>query len=104
MAKERFDLTSGKNLMWTVTDNENGIVIEFREGLFNESQEVKLLTEFTYGDAPRMARIMREIGVMAQDVTSWTEMKQVCRELKKPEVQATFKAIIVDTIDNICRM
>ena len=43
-------------------------------------------------------------GVMAQDVTSWTEMKQVCRELKKPEVQATFKAIIVDTIDNICRM
>ena len=38
-------------------------------------------------------------GVMAQDVTSWTEMKQVCRELKKPEVQATFKAIIVDTID-----
>ena len=62
MAKERFDLTSGKNLMWTVTDNENGIVIEFREGLFNESQEVKLLTEFTSGDAPRMARIMREIG------------------------------------------
>ena len=43
-------------------------------------------------------------GVMAQDVTSWTEMKQVCRELKKPEVQAAFKAIIVDTIDNICRM
>ena len=43
-------------------------------------------------------------GVMAQDVTSWIEMKQVCRELKKPEVQATFKAIIVDTIDNICRM
>ena len=62
MVKERFELTSGKDLMWTVTDNENGIVIDFREGLFNESQEVKLLTEFTYGDAPRMARIMREIG------------------------------------------
>lgn len=62
MAKERFELTSGKDLMWTVTGNENGIVIEFREGLFNESQEVKLQTEFTYGDAPRMARIMREIG------------------------------------------
>lgn len=30
MAKERFELTSGKDLMWTVTDNENGIVIEFR--------------------------------------------------------------------------
>lgn len=62
MAKERFELTSGKALMWTVTDNENGVAIEFREGLFNESQEVKLLTEFTSGDAPRMARIMREIG------------------------------------------
>ena len=62
MAKERFTLTSGKDLMWTVTDNENGIAIEFREGLFNESQEVKLIAEFTYGDAPRMARIMREIS------------------------------------------
>ena len=38
-------------------------------------------------------------GVVAQDITSWTEMKQVYRELKKPEVQQTFKAIIVDTID-----
>lgn len=38
-------------------------------------------------------------GVIAQDITSWTEMKQVYRELKKPEVQQTFKAIIVDTID-----
>ena len=38
-------------------------------------------------------------GVIAQDVTTWGEMKQVFRELKKPEVQATFKAVIVDTID-----
>lgn len=38
-------------------------------------------------------------GVMAQDVTSWTDMKQVFRELKKPEVKETFKAIIIDTID-----
>jgi hypothetical protein len=38
-------------------------------------------------------------GVIAQDVTSWGEMKQVYRELKKPEVQANFKAVIVDTID-----
>lgn len=62
MAKERFELTSGKDLMWTVKDNESGIAIEFREGLFNESQEVKILTGSTCGDAPRMARIMREIG------------------------------------------
>lgn len=38
-------------------------------------------------------------GVMAQDVTSWGEMKQVYRELKKPEVKAVYKSIIVDTID-----
>lgn len=38
-------------------------------------------------------------GVMAQDITSWAEMKQVYRELKKPEVREAFKAIIIDTID-----
>lgn len=38
-------------------------------------------------------------GVMAQDITSWSEMKQVYRELKKPEVKEAFKAIIIDTID-----
>ena len=38
-------------------------------------------------------------GVIAQDVTSWGEMKQVFRELKKPEVQNAFKAVIIDTID-----
>ena len=38
-------------------------------------------------------------GVMAQDITSWAEMRQVYRELKKPEVKATFNAIIIDTID-----
>lgn len=62
MVKERFVLTSGKNLMWTVTDNESGIAIDFREGLFNESQEVKLPADFAPGDVLRMASIMREIG------------------------------------------
>lgn len=38
-------------------------------------------------------------GIIAQDVTSWGEMKQVARELKKPEVQQTFKTICVDTVD-----
>lgn len=38
-------------------------------------------------------------GVIAQDITSWSEMKQVMRELKKPEVRATFDAVVVDTID-----
>ena len=39
MAKERFELTPGKSLMWTVTDKENRIAVDFREGLFNESQK-----------------------------------------------------------------
>ena len=38
-------------------------------------------------------------GVMAQDITSWSEMRQVYRELKKPEVREAYNAIIVDTID-----
>ena len=36
---------------------------------------------------------------MAQDVKSWSEMKMILRELKKPEVQNTFKCIVIDTID-----
>ena len=38
-------------------------------------------------------------GVMAQDVTSWAEMKQVYRQLKMPEVQAMYRCVIIDTID-----
>ncbi len=38
-------------------------------------------------------------GVMAQDVNTWGEMKQIYRELKKPEVKAMYKAVIVDTVD-----
>ena len=38
-------------------------------------------------------------GVIAQDITTWGEMKQVVRELKKPEVKARFKSLIIDTAD-----
>lgn len=38
-------------------------------------------------------------GVIAQDITSWSEMKTAYRELKKPEVREHFKAVVVDTID-----
>lgn len=38
-------------------------------------------------------------GVMAQDITSWGEMKQVYRELKKPAVKEMYQSIVVDTID-----
>ena len=38
-------------------------------------------------------------GVLAQDITTWGQMKEVLRELKKPEVKSMFKTIIVDTVD-----
>ena len=38
-------------------------------------------------------------GIIAQDVTSWAEMKMVLRELKKPEVREKFKTLIIDTVD-----
>lgn len=37
-------------------------------------------------------------GVIAQDVTSWSEMRQVWRELKKPEVKEAYKTLIIDTV------
>lgn len=38
-------------------------------------------------------------GVYAQKINNWSELKLVCRELKKPEVQEKFKCICFDTIE-----
>jgi len=38
-------------------------------------------------------------GVMAQDVTTWGEMKQVVRQLKDPAVKEMFSSVAVDTVD-----
>lgn len=38
-------------------------------------------------------------GVRPIDVANWSEMRQIYRELKKPEVQNVYKAVVVDTID-----
>lgn len=38
-------------------------------------------------------------GVIAQDITTWGEMKQVLKQLDDPEVKDMFKSIIVDTAD-----
>lgn len=43
-------------------------------------------------------------GVMAQDIDSWTTMRQVVRELKKPEVKATFKTLVIDTVDLLSQL
>lgn len=37
--------------------------------------------------------------VIPQDVTSWSEMRAVLRDLKKPAVKERFKTVIIDTID-----
>ena len=38
-------------------------------------------------------------GVYHQDIATWGEMKQVLRELKKPEVKERYKSLIIDTAD-----
>ena len=38
-------------------------------------------------------------GVIAQDIITWGDMRQTYNQLKKPEVKARFKAVIVDTVD-----
>ena len=38
-------------------------------------------------------------GVIAQDITSWAEMKQVLRQLDDPEVKENFKSVVIDTVD-----
>lgn len=37
-------------------------------------------------------------GVIAQDITKWSDYKLVIRQLAKPEVQERFQTIILDTI------
>nr|DAG71470.1 MAG TPA: DNA packaging protein [Caudoviricetes sp.] len=38
-------------------------------------------------------------GIVAQDVASWSEMKQVLRQLDDPDVKDMFKTIVIDTVD-----
>jgi hypothetical protein len=46
---------------WVLTDRENGIVITFDEGLFNESHNVTPLEDISH-TPQELARIMREMG------------------------------------------
>jgi hypothetical protein len=38
-------------------------------------------------------------GVKAQPIQTWGEVKQVLRDLKRPEVKAVYSTIVVDTVD-----
>lgn len=62
---ERFVLQESKDFGWWVcTDKCNGIVIKFRDKLFNESQKVTTLEDFdiTKISISNIAKILREIG------------------------------------------
>lgn len=38
-------------------------------------------------------------GIVAQDIGSWSDVRMVMKELKKPEVKEAFSTIIFDTLD-----
>ena len=67
MSNERFTLKAEANLTWLVSDTESGFSIRFREGMFNETQEV--IKPDTLPDVPEgveqavfFAGIMRAFG------------------------------------------
>lgn len=70
MSNERFTLTPSANSMWTVSYKETGFSITFREGMFNETQEVKNPDTLPQVEdlASWTARAMSSIGdYMAQE-------------------------------------
>jgi hypothetical protein len=46
---------------WVLTDKENGVIITFEDGKFNETQKVTLLDD-TRLTANELAKVMREMG------------------------------------------
>lgn len=38
-------------------------------------------------------------GIIAQDIHTWSEFKQVVRELRKEEVHEKFQSVVIDTLD-----
>lgn len=46
---------------WVLTDKENGVIITFEEGKFNETQKVTLLDD-TRLTSSELAKAMREMG------------------------------------------
>ena len=49
---------------WVLTDKENGVIITFEDGKFNETQKVTLLDD-TRLTANELAKVMRELGEWA---------------------------------------
>lgn len=43
-------------------------------------------------------------GVLAYDIINWSTLKQVARELKKPEVKKIYKTLVFDTVDLLAQL
>ena len=50
---------------WVLTDTEEGIVVRFEDGKYNETQKVTIIDDKPNPSAAKLARVMREIGEWA---------------------------------------
>ncbi len=50
---------------WVLTDAENGVVVKFEDGCFNETQQVTILEDKPEPSPNKWAKIMRELGEWA---------------------------------------
>lgn len=50
---------------WVLTDTEEGIVVRFEDGKYNETQKVTIIADKPKPSAAKLARVMREIGEWA---------------------------------------
>ncbi len=59
---EKFELTAGDNMMWTVRDTESNVCLSFREGLFNDTQRIETPDTMTEEQALHLPTTLREMG------------------------------------------
>lgn len=50
---------------WVLTDTEEGIVVRFEDGKYNETQKVTIIDDKPNPSAAKLARVMREMGEWA---------------------------------------
>lgn len=54
-------------LWWVLTDTENGIVCQFKEGEFNETQKFTILNDVPRPDASMLAKLAAEMSDWLRD-------------------------------------
>lgn len=100
---DKFKLTPLPGLMWTVEDKERGIKVSFREGLFNETQNVEM--KDVKKDVMTVAKAMREIGEwLAHEhrdvaVCDFEARARAIQQVEEPQllvITAALNSVIVD--------